>query len=86
MGQPAYLAIPPSPPGAPVDETMMASGVPVVTADDEASNATPAEQAQQQQQERKSSGPVGGFLNWLFGSGEDKKRDAAKSDSDSDNN
>jgi penicillin-binding protein 1A len=75
-----------SPPGAPVDETMMASGVPVVTADDEASNATPAEQAQQQQQERKSSGPVGGFLNWLFGSGEDKKRDAAKSDSDSDNN
>jgi len=58
----------------------------LVTADDEASNATPAEQAQQQQQERKSSGPVGGFLNWLFGSGEDKKRDAAKSDSDSDNN
>ncbi len=74
-----------SPPGAPEDQTLMASGIPSVTADDEASNATPAEQAQRQQQQQGSTG-VGGFLNWLFGSGEDKKHDDAKSDSDTDSN
>ena len=74
-----------SPPGAPEDQTLMASGGPSVTADDEASNATPAEQAQRQQQQQGRTG-VGGFLNWLFGSGDDKKRDDAKPDSDTDSN
>ena len=71
-----------SPTVAPTDTTVMDSGVPALTADDEASNATPAEQPQQPQAGQARRG-VGGFLNWLFGSGEDKKRDAEANQSDS---
>ena len=58
-----------SPPGVPVDETLMDSGLPVTT-DDEA-HATPGEL--QQQQPQQTGEQRKGFWDWLFGSGEEKK-------------
>ena len=57
-----------SPPGIPVDTSIMASGMPMAT-DDEAQTVPAQEEPQQQQsgEQRKS------FWDWLFGSGEERK-------------
>jgi penicillin-binding protein 1A len=57
-----------SPPGIPVDTSILSSGQPPAT-DDEFQGTTAQEQAQPQQtgEQRKS------FWDWLFGSGEEKK-------------
>ncbi len=73
-----------SPPGVPVDETMMASGVPGAAGDDESTTVPPVV-GQQQPQPPKPQGAkgVGGFLNWLFGS--DKKSDDTPDSGNGDN-
>jgi penicillin-binding protein 1A len=57
-----------SPPGIPVDASILSSGSPL-TADDEAQGVPAQEQTQSQQpgEQRKS------FWDWLFGSGEERK-------------
>jgi penicillin-binding protein 1A len=58
-----------SPPGIPVDTSILSSGLPP-TADDEAQGVSAQEEPQQPQQpgEQKHN-----FWDWLFGSGEEKK-------------
>jgi penicillin-binding protein 1A len=58
-----------SPPGIPVDTTILSSGLPLAT-DDEAQNAPtlPEQQQPQQPGEQRRS-----IWDWLFGSGEEKK-------------
>ena len=63
-----------SPPSAPIDTELSTATMPGV--DDEA-QATPQEQQQQQPQPAQPAGergPVGTFLHWLFGSGDEDKK------------
>jgi penicillin-binding protein 1A len=62
-----------SPPEEAIDEDqLLSSGTGGLSADDEAAiNNTPHLEQQEQRQEKKKN-PVGGFLNWLFGSDDEK--------------